>query len=431
MNRVLKYFIFFLVLVFSGNYSLKADGYEVKICISHIRDTQLMLSHRMGNRFFVDDTIRIKPGECGVFKDINPLPQGMYQIVLPSKKYIEFFMDADQQFSIHTSADHLIDSISFDGSETNTIFQNWQKHLSHKQMDTIFWKETINRLGNGVAGKFVKGLYPVQIPVNLTQNEKYLYYRHHFFDNIDFADQRLLRTPLIRNKLNQYCAKVALPDPDSVINDLKKIIKQSEQNPDVYQYTVQFLFNYYAEPKIMGMDAVYVYLAEHYYLKGKTPWITSENLQTIIQRVNELKPLLIGQPAPELPGLINNRGESVRLDQFKGQLLILYFWEPDCGFCKEATPKLRSYYDELKQDGVEVLAVNTREDTLSWDSFIRDHHLNWINVYSPKKVIPLLENYQAWSTPTIYILNKQQKIIAKNLTVDQIVPFIQHYRKNH
>ena len=181
----------------------------------------------------------------------------------------------------------------------------------------------------------------------------------------------------------------------------------------------------------MGTDAVYVYIAEKYYLAGQTPWMDSTNLQGIAVRVGELKPLLLGKVAPVLDGLVNTDEQPVEIKNIKSKYLILYFWSPDCSFCKEATPKLNSHYAELKQMGVEVVAVDTHMDKDLWIKFITDNQLNWINVYSPKNARKIVEKFQAFTTPTLYILDAGRRIIAKSISVDQVGPFIKQYLSGH
>jgi hypothetical protein len=63
--------------------------------------------------------------------------------------------------------------------------------------------------------------------------------------------------------------------------------------------------------------------------------------------------------------------------------------------------------------------------------FITDHQLNWINVRSPLKVREMIEKYQAFSTPALYILNQERQIIAKSISVGQIKSFFEQYLAGH
>jgi peroxiredoxin len=259
---------------------------------------------------------------------------------------------------------------------------------------------------------------------------QYKYYLKHFFDYIDFSDGALVRTPLIHTKLNQFFSNVVPGHPDSVIRYVDKIIDLAEADPEMFQFTVQYLLNHYSQPKIMGMDAVYVHIGENYYMNGRAHWVSDQNLDLIRTRVKTLKPLLIGAPAPPLQGMETPDSVGIHLNDIEAKLIILYFWEPDCSFCKTATPKLMGTYRKFKDRDVVVLAVNTRLDVETWKSFIAEHELTWMNVYSPHNIRSVLTNYDAYSTPKLFILDSDKKIAAKDIGVEQIDQVIEHLLEN-
>jgi hypothetical protein len=76
------------------------------------------------------------------------------------------------------------------------------------------------------------------------------------------------------------------------------------------------------------------------------------------------------------------------------------------------------------------VAVNSRLDKALWTKFIADHQLNWVNLYSPQKVKEILEKYQAFTTPNLFILDADRRIIAKNISVDQVKPFLTQYQSS-
>ena len=393
------------------------QGYRIGVCIADQPHTEIILSHRYGDRFFVDDTAKTQFDGCAVFTDTFLLDQGMYQVVFPDKKYIEFFIGEGQNFGLSTLHKSLIDSLRFTNSPENEAFRHWM--FDHD------WKTAITLLGNHVAGRFLSALKPVDMPTTITdRTAQYYYLRAHFFDQIDFGDANMLRTPLIISKLDQYFNQLVPPIPDSVIHAVDEVILLARKNHEVLQYVVQYLFNLYAEPEIMGMDAVYVHMAENFYLNGQADWIDAENLLSITQRVSELKPLLIGNPAPMINGLETPQGDAVSIQHIKSQFTVLYFWEPGCSHCKESTPRLLEDYEMLKKLGAEIVAINTRNEVSEWNSFIQEHKLTWINVYAPHTVIDVIQKYLAWTTPKVIILDKDKKIIGKDLSVEQVLPFI-------
>jgi thiol-disulfide isomerase/thioredoxin len=120
----------------------------------------------------------------------------------------------------------------------------------------------------------------------------------------------------------------------------------------------------------------------------------------------------------------------------------LYFWDPECGHCKKITPRLAELYTKkLKSRNVEVFAVGKAvgEDFEKWKKFIRENNMTFINVSvtdqlyrtAMENAAPLLKyttleslNYQTTydleSTPRVFVLDKDKKIIAKNISISQL-----------
>jgi peroxiredoxin len=186
--------------------------------------------------------------------------------------------------------------------------------------------------------------------------------------------------------------------------------------------------NKYETSNIMGMDAVFVDLAERYYLNGDAFWADEELLGKISKRVNALKPTLIGNDAPMMV-LQDTSMNRVALQSIRSDYVVLSFYDPDCGHCKKKTPALNKLYNEkLKDMGVEVLGACTVTDVDKWKKYVRDNDLNWINAADPQLRSNFRADYNLDSTPKIFVVDHEKKIIAKRLDVDQLEEFIKKHQ---
>lgn len=419
---------------------LPAQQCQIELDIDGINDTSLILAHRYGDKFYTDDTIRLDPAGKGEFIRDSLYPAGMYQLVFPDKSFTEFFLDDDQQFTLKTRYPDFLNNNQAIGHLDNQLFYNWYRASAlyrNKPEMTLVWDTTLQAAGNSLTGQFLAALQPFQFPDSLRSDQEFMsdqlaqyhFYKAHYFDQVKMNNPDLLRTPIIHNKLNGFFEKIAPPQPDSITYYADQVLSLTEPSREVFRYVLQWLLNYYSEPKIMGTDAVYVYLADKYYLSGIADWISEDNLNLIKSRVEELRPLLLGREAPLLEGLQTPEGEPVDPFESNAQYKILYFWEPDCGHCKTATPELFALYPDLKKNGFEVFAINTRINKESWMTFIAEHELTWVNLWAPNLVRNVLQAYQAWSTPKLIILNNKNQIIAKDLAVSQVKDFITYMNK--
>jgi thiol-disulfide isomerase/thioredoxin len=114
--------------------------------------------------------------------------------------------------------------------------------------------------------------------------------------------------------------------------------------------------------------------------------------------------------------------------------IILVFWDVDCGHCQKEIPKLIKLYNELKLDkkDVKVYSVYTLHEGDKYLKYIADNGLkDWINVYDGAHINNVTVKYDVYSTPVIYILDKNKKIKAKRIGVEQIKDIIEEMEKEY
>jgi thiol-disulfide isomerase/thioredoxin len=467
-----KFFITMLLSVLPAFvFGQLKSGYEIEITLDGLPDSTVFLAYHLGDKQYIKDTLNLDRSGHGIFKGKEVLPQGLYMVVFPGRKYFEVLISTDQHFSIRCVYSDYANTLKFTGSDENSAFVNYQKNWMLMQQkagdiakrvqnnkqnsDSVriliekqkameakmitYLKTVILENGSNLLSVLVKAMLPPDIPEftipvivskpdSLRWVLNYNYNKDHFFDNIDLTDERLLRTPILYARLNTFFTSVIIQAPDSINKEIDKIVKKCEGNYKVYQFVAVFLFNHFRESEIMGHDAVLVKLADDIYLSGKADWVSKEFKDDLRKQVELIRPTLIGKKAQNMV-MDSYSGIFVSLYDIPKDFTILYFWEPNCGHCKEATPKLKAYYEKAKSKSIEIFAVCTQSDKQKWTQYIEENKLVWINGWDPQRASHFDQNYNVQSTPMIYILDKNKVIIAKKLAVDDIGPFIDNYRK--
>lgn len=96
-----------------------------------------------------------------------------------------------------------------------------------------------------------------------------------------------------------------------------------------------------------------------------------------MENVNRLKVIMtmnVGDKAPDFLGL-NEKGEEIRLSNYKGKKVVLYFYPKDMtSGCTTQACNLRDNYDELKNAGFEVIGASI-QDSKSHQKFIEKNNL--------------------------------------------------------
>ena len=171
----------------------------------------------------------------------------------------------------------------------------------------------------------------------------------------------------------------------------------------------------------MGMDKVLVFFGDNYYLKeGKTPWVDSAWVEKLRERVEELRYNQVGNQAIELH-LYTYDDKPVTISGINAEYTVLFFFEPSCGHCKKATPKMKALADKFWERGVEVMGIYTQTDRDEWGKFIESQGLeNWVNAWDPYNQSGFRLFYDIRSTPSIYLLDRGKKIIAKRIDVETL-----------
>jgi hypothetical protein len=212
--------------------------------------------------------------------------------------------------------------------------------------------------------------------------------------------------------------------PDSVIKEGEWIISHTLASPELYKYVVWYTVNMAERSNIMGMEKAFVHFAKAYYLAGKTWWASEPVLKKMDERVRMLERILIGVKAPELQMWDTNQ-QVVSLHRIKADYTIVVFWDYECGHCNKMLPGLRDYYHSIKDKGVEVFGVCTKSDWDKWKKYIREKNLDWINVNGGWSVNRYDTLYDIMSTPIIFLLDKDKKILAKKIELEQLKEILQ------
>ncbi|MDD3876237.1 MAG: thioredoxin-like domain-containing protein [Bacteroidales bacterium] len=467
----MKNLILFLSLVLSSIIGVSQNsGYSIKVKVKGLTiGNECYLGNYFGDKQYVRDTAIVDSRGMLEFKGDEKFEGGIYFVVLPDRKYFEILMGENQVFSLETDTIDLINNMRVRGSEDNLMFYEYLKFIDgmHKQISPLSerlaemeedspekeaLKEEIKNINLKVEEykinfierhpeKFLSKVFLASKEITIPDAPlledgsvdslfAYKYYKSNYFRYIDFTDDRLLRTPVFYNKLNNYITNLVLQIPDSVIKEADALIAMANDNREMFKYLVWFFTNFSERSNIMGMDAAFVHMAETYYMTNRAFWVSPEQLQKITERAAKLKPLLLGKVPPNVT-VMDSIGRRFSLLDVRADYTILYIWSTDCGHCKRMTPILKEFYLENRDKGIEVFALCTETDIDEWKAKVIEYNAPWINVWDPFNMSEFRDKYDVYSTPVIYLLDKDKKIIAKRIDASQLKDFFDKLLKDH
>lgn len=483
----MKYVLLFAIFLSTS----LAFSQKIKFKVAGQKDTTIHLVKYFGGKLFYADTANIKDGFVE-FDGKKQVP-GVMALLLPGQKFFEFIYNNEEVW-METAGPDYVANMKVKKSEENKIFMDYINFVSKnksalniftekrkplkendpvyasltKKIDSVnllvseYQKKMVKDHPNFLIAKIVKMSIEIDIPEApkksdgspIDSNFKFNYYRNHYWDNVDLNDERLVNSPIFANKFEYYFGKnMMIQHWDTIIRHAFKFCDQLNPKTKTFEYCVGWLTSEYGKSKIMGMDKVYIMMADRYYCTknadGKSPafWMTEEKLADLCEKIPVQKNLVMGAIPPNL--ILRDTTDVNWRDFYslKSEYTVLYFWDPECGHCKTITPKLgRLYAEKLKARNVEVFAVGKAvgEDFVKWKKFIRDNNLTYINVgvtealfnaavkdarqfvpkYTTLESLNYQTTYDVFSTPRVFVLDKDKKIIAKSISLSQLEEFL-------
>ena len=121
-----------------------------------------------------------------------------------------------------------------------------------------------------------------------------------------------------------------------------------------------------------------------------------------------LTKLEVPQPAPNFR-LIDLDNKIHTLKDFKGKPLIVNFWASWCKPCREELPALNRAWAKVKDQGVQMLAINIGEDPNAVFNFIREYPIDFRILLDPQS--DELANWQMLGLPTTFIIDTYGRVV--------------------
>jgi len=448
-------------------------GHRIQISLKPYQNTKIYIGTNYGNSRVLADSAILNDKSEGVFASSKKLTPGIYFVVSPKYAILfDFLVDENQKFKIIADTNNLSD-VSIIGSNDNTIFKNYSKSMNdigaqlgdiekayksaNNATDSIALTNKYNdkkkemnekRLAimkgqpNSMTAYFLNVMQRPDAPAIPIVNGKadstypFYYVKNHFWDNVVFNDNRLVRTPFFEAKLDEYFKNYVSRDPDSIIEEVQYMLTVAKTGNEIYPFLLFKFTNKYITPEFMGQDKVFLHIYQNFFAKGDTVLLNEASKKSITERAYSMMANQLGLAAPPL--VINDIDDKkISLYDIASPYTFVAFWDPTCSHCKVEIPRVDSFYKAIwSKLNVKVLSVNINfKELTAWKNFIKENKLEgWMHAYQTEadlnkeiqqgKPTTIRQLYDVFKTPTFYLLDANKKIIAKNLSIEQFNDFL-------
>ncbi len=247
-----------------------------------------------------------------------------------------------------------------------------------------------------------------------TQPENY----YAFLDELTLTNPDLLDIPDYRMFLYMYLTRksnfslkqldsIQRNSPDAEFNAMNEAISQLE-NDDIRAYS---LYNAMVlklrESNIEDFKKHYEYFKMH----GTDPYVSQLEMA-----IEEKKMIAAGKTAPAFT-LEDLNGEEKSLADFKGQYVLLDFWNSRCGVCRRELPHYLKLQSEFENENIAFVSISNDPDPSDWKTYASEKKNVGTSLWTDKFFdSEILKAYQVKGTPTYVLIDTEGKI------VDPMVP---------
>lgn len=419
-----------------------------------------------GNTYKLDSCLLDSRGQGIVELDATKVPAGQYLLYIEPDLRIEMLIDKEQKNIKAVIPKDLSKSTITGSPDTEGYWRylNSVKKLNEKieklnedinnakseiakakfqaeidalqsEIDKATWNVINNNKGSWLSS-YLKGTIGLQLPEELMlptvkRSDVLKYVQTHYFDNLDMTDVRLQRTSYFYDLVNSYLDNWVEPDWDSTVSAYSNLVARTKPEKEAFEPFLSAMLNKSLSSPIMGMENVWARLAEDYIFHKEID-IDSTALMQLKTKYENIKLNRIGMTAQDMT-MITIDGDTLNLFDVEAEYIILEFFSPTCGYCREDMTYLaKEFYLNYKEKGVRIVAFNLGESADVWKDFVKECGMReFINCNDPIYKSEYWMKYDTSRVPMSYVLDKNKKIVGKGISRDNLEKLIKQLIKGN
>ena len=258
------------------------------------------------------------------------------------------------------------------------------------------------------------------------------YMLEHFWDHFDFRDtmywvaqENSNRPSVAEQALVDFLSISFLASPDKISHSIKKMLDSAEVDVTMYNYFYKTGEHYLYDPNSpMRNDGLFIPFLEHVITSTK---VLEDSKVRPKYQLNLAYRNRVGVKAQDLVYTLNS-GATGNLYSIKANYVLLMFYNPDCVQCLQTRNDVKNstvISEAISSGNLKVLAVYPDEKLDIWKNHLNDIPPTWINGYDKDLAVRTKEIYDLKAIPTLYLLDKDKKVLLKDISVRTIHEYLE------
>ena len=199
---------------------------------------------------------------------------------------------------------------------------------------------------------------------------------------------------------------------DSIAREIERVTKEQQDQMEAFlkSYSDSDVAPFFIEVNMLRMMSLEQISA--FYDRFTDRVKQTEKGKEMGERIAQLKRLAPGSPAPEFE-LTTPDGKKLALKDLRGHIVLIDFWASWCGPCRKSIPFLKKMYQDLVDQGLEIISISIDKSNADWLKALDEEQLPWPCLIDTENVFA--EKFDGRAIPMFILVDGNGIVVEDNL----------------